>query len=360
MSQRENEPEAKETKTKFTLMGGQKDNLAKYSFFNKQDPIAWHYYCVQQCAMWMASEIPYVKDKETFRKLPERHRRLFEEILGFFAPGDGLVSAVIIRQLQEATNFMEVGFLLFQAANESVHAETYGLFIKTFARDPAEEKRIFNMVENIPCVKAKADFIVGYVESDIPRCLRNLAQACAEGIFFVALFSIIFYFRHYNIMEAFIFANEQISKDETTHRDYYCAKAEEYGINKYPAEAKEIIIKAVNIEIAFVRYLLREPIDSVMLDEANGITIDNLTQYIYLLADQILVNCGLEIMYSAHPNLSWMRDLGLQKKTNFYEKKVGNYKKGSLDDQLDWKKKVGMVESETLTNSVENPDEVDF
>src|SRR5258706_12454178 len=255
---------------------------------------------------------------------------------------------------------MEVGFLLFQAANESVHAETYGLFIKTFARDPSEEQRIFNMVESVPCVKAKANFIIEYMESDLPRCLRNLAQACAEGIFFVALFSIIFFFRSLNIMEAFIFANEQISKDETTHRDYYCAKAEEYGINKYPDRAKEIIHKAVAIELDFVRYLLREPIDSESVDQMNGITVENLTQYVYLLADQILVNCGLEIIYNAHPNLPWMRDLGLPKKTNFYEKKVGAYKKGSLDDQLNWHKNVGMTTNTNLTNSVENPDEADF
>jgi ribonucleoside-diphosphate reductase subunit M2 len=324
-----------------SYMEDNKNGLKKYSFFSQEDPIAWNYYCEQQVQMWSASEIPYTKDKNDYDNLSPRSRLLFEEILGFFAPGDGLVSESIMRQLRSAKNSMECGFLFFQAANEVVHAETYGRFIKMFSRTPEEEDRIFSMVETVDCISKKANFIQKYTNSMTHVSLRNLAQACAEGIFFVTLFAIIFFFRKLGIMEAFIFANEQISKDETLHRDYYCAKASENGINNYAQEAIAMCDEAIAIEIEFLSFLLRTPIQEGNLDQELGLTVENLTELVKLLADQILVQCGFESHYNGLPNTPWMNDLGLSKKTNFYEKTVGNYKKGSAESQKDWKSSIG-------------------
>lgn len=329
------------------------------SFFSQEDPISWFFYSAQQVQMWSAAEIEYQKDKKCFEELSPRLRILFEEILGFFAPGDAIVSASVMRQLQSAKNSMEIGFLNFQNANESVHAETYGRFIKMFARTPDEEQRIFSMVEDIDCIKMKADFIKKYIDSDIHISLRCLAQACAEGIFFVTLFSIIFFFRSKGIMEAFIFANEQISKDECLHRDYYCAKAEENGLSNYSEEAMEIVKEAVKIEKFYIEYILRTPIESAKSDEELGITVPNLVEYSQLLGDQILIFSGLKSIYNVKPSLPWMADLGLQKKNNFYERSVGNYKKGSLSKQLNWKESIGIGENAKLTGVID-PENVDF
>jgi ribonucleotide reductase beta subunit family protein with ferritin-like domain len=347
-----------EKKESYSLMGGHLDSKS-YSFFHNPDDTAWYFYSAQQVQMWSAGEIEYHKDMECFKNLSPRLRLLFEEILGFFAPGDGLVNASILRQMQSAKNSMEASFLAFQMADECVHAETYGRFIKMFSRTPKEEERIFSMVDNIECVKMKADFIKKYIDSDIHVSLRCLAQACAEGIFFVTLFSIIFFFRSKGIMEAFIFANEQISKDECLHRDYYLAKAEEYGIGDHPDEAKEIVQEALGIEKVYIEYLLRTPIQEGDMDKEMGLTVENLAEYSKLLADQIFVFCGLETVYNSKPSLPWMKDLGLQKKSNFYERSVGNYKKGSLAKQLDWKASIGMSD-ENVKTGVINPEEIDF
>jgi len=343
----------------FQLMKSENGNLANFSFFSKEDKVSFYFYTVQQVQMWLSGEIPYSKDISSFNNLNPRLKRLIEEILGFFAPADGLVNASILRQLTNSKSSMELAFLFFQAANECVHQEVYGRFIKMFAKDVENEKRIFNMVNDVPCVRRKANFIKKYIDADIAPCLFNLAQACAEGIFFVSLFAIIFIFRRLGGMEAFIFANEQIQKDETTHRDYYCAKAEENGIKNYFKEALQIIEEAVDVEIEFIKYLLRDPIQEVDIDEIMGLTVENLSDYARLLADQILVFCGLEIRYNVSPKLSWMEDLGLQKKNNFYERKVGNYKKASFEDQFNWKKSIGM-EDESAANGVEDPTEVEF
>ncbi len=347
-------------KSNFLLMSSENHDLANFSFFAKDDKVAYYFYTVQQVQMWLSGEVPYVKDITSFNNLKPRLKLLVEEILGFFAPADGLVNASVMRQLENAKSSMELAFLFFQSANECVHQEVYGRFIKMYAADLENEKRIFNMVNNVECVKLKAEFIKKYIESDLPVCLRNLAQACTEGIFFVTLFAIIFYFRRLGVLDAFVFANEQIQKDECTHRDYYCAKAEENGIINHIKEALEIIEEAVKIEIEYIKFLLRTPIQDNDLDKTVGLTVENLTLYAKLLADQILIFCGLEIKYDVSPNLSWMKDLGLQKKNNFYERKVGNYKKNSFEDQYNWAKSIGQANTDEQINGVEDPDSIEF
>ncbi len=344
------------------LLKDKKIDLQMFSFFSYNDKIAYYYFCVQQAQMWPASEIQYTKDKSDYdNKLTPRMRLLIDEILGFFAPGDGLVNASVVKQLSLAKNPMEVAFLLFQGAIEVVHQEVYGLFIKMFAKTPTREAEIFNMVNSIPCVKRKADFMVKYIDNeDIPDCIRKLAQACAEGIFFVTLFGIIFYFKRLNLLEAFIFANEQIQKDETTHRDYYCAKAEENGIKEHSKQAYEVIEEAISVETEYVQFLLRTPVQEGDLDKTTGLTVENFVAYIQQLADQILVFCGLEIRYHSKPNLSWMPDIGIEKKNNFYELKVGNYKKASLQTLLNWEDLIGMGDENKVLNGVEEPEKVDF
>ena len=347
----------------FSLMKGASVDRKNYSFFAIDDNLSYYFFSVQQVQMWLASEIPYTKDMSDYKKLTPRMQQLIDEILGFFATGDGLVNASVLRQMQSAKTSMEVGFLFFQGAIEVVHQQVYGLFIKMFSETPDKEERIFNMVNDVECVKLKADFITKYIDSDIPDCLRNLAQACAEGIFFVTLFAIIFFFRRLNVLEAFIFANEQISKDETVHRDYYCAKAEENNIINYAKEADAIIEEAIMIEIKYVKHLLRTPVQEDNLDQIMGLTVENLTAYIQLLADQIRVFCGLSIKYNSKPNLAWMPDLGLEHKNNFYERKVGNYKKGSLQTLLNWKASIGIESVDgkvKVHNGVENPESVIF
>jgi ribonucleoside-diphosphate reductase subunit M2 len=338
------------------------NDLSYYSFFSKVDSDAYFCYSTQQAQMWIASEIPYTKDLTDYnKKLTPRMRKLIDIILGFFSPGDGLVNASVLNQMKAAKTQMEAAFLWWQGATEVVHQQVYGLFIKMFAGTLQREQEIFNMVNDIPCVKRKAEFIQKYIDADIPDCLRNLAQALVEGVFFVSLFAIIFYFRRLNLLEAFVFANEQISKDETLHRDYFCIRAEQNGIINYIKEAHEIVEEAISIETEYIEYLLKEPIQDGNLDELTGLTIPNLVDYVKLLADQILIYCGLEIKYNTKPQLSWMSDIGLEHKNNFYERKVGNYKKGSLQVLLNWEKLIGNGdESDKVTNGVIDFEKIAF
>lgn len=336
-----------------------------YSMFPITDRVAWHYYCVQEAQMWSAKEIKYPLDKKQFPTLPKRYQEMYYDLLGFFMPGDGLVSTNVLRFITECTTYAQMMFLIAQLFIEAVHGEGYGMSATGIIPDKKEQERVFKMVDNLPCVKAKANFIKKYINSAKSRAHRYIAQACSEGIFFVTLFAIIFYMRGKGILQAFCFLNEQVAKDESLHRDYYCDQARRDVEGKTPdaptyEEILEIVHEAVKIEIEHMKYILRKPIDSVEIDTAAGMTVDNLANYAKLLGDQILVFLGVPTHYKVDVKLPWMTDISLRKKTNFYEGTVGSYKKMSVEEAEDWERLCGLKESDDKTSAVSNPSDVDF
>ena len=196
-----------------------------YSMFPIKDQDAWVFYCKQEAADWSAKELDFLPDIENYKKLRPRYKELFNKILGFFVPGDGLIAKNVgCRFLNECDTYEESLFYNIQLKIEATHAESYSSTAISCIPDQKEQQEVFGAVDNIEAVKIKADFMKKYIDSNLPKELRMLASACSEGIFFVALFAIIFYFRDKHVMKTFIFMNEQISKDETLHRDFYCNK----------------------------------------------------------------------------------------------------------------------------------------
>ena len=329
-----------------------------YTMFPLKDETSWQFYCAQECSLWSAKELDFVKDKEDFKTLSPRYKELFYDLFGFFVPGDGMVSKAILRYLNDAETYEEQMFFIIQLFDELVHAESYGMTIISIIPDEATQRMIFSMMDDLPCIKAKGDYIEKYIESDLSKGLRFVAGAVGEGVFFVTLFAIIYYFRSKGKMKNFIFMNEQISKDETLHRDYNCAKAKQYLQPEEHDLARQIVTEGVEVELGNLQYLLREPVDSAEADEIAGLTVPNLSDYTRLLADQILVMIGLQPYYKVNVNIPFIGDLSLSRKTNFYEGSVGSYKKFTLSTALDWKKRAGLVVEKK--NVVSRPQDVDF
>jgi ribonucleotide reductase beta subunit family protein with ferritin-like domain len=335
---------------------GQPDSVV-YSMFPMRDYPAWVFFCKQEAQLWRAKEIPYVLDQREFPGLKSRYKELYYDLLGFFAPGDGLVSKQVLRYLMECTTYSEMAFFAVQLYVEAVHSEGYGMAITATIPDKKEQEKVFGMVDNLPCVKAKAAFIKKYIDSTKSRSHRFIAGACSERIFFVTLFAIIFHMREKNIWKAFVKLNEQVSKDETLHGDFNCNRAEKYGLPPLP-EILEIIDEAVKVEIEHVKYILRKPIDTEAIDAEGGMTVENLSNYARLLGDQVLILLGVAPVYNAVCNIPCMGKIALQNKTNFYEGLETGYKMGSLVDAIDWEKRAGLKAIET--NAVSNPNSVDF
>lgn len=369
----------------------------KYSMFPLTDELSWKYATEQETQLWNAKELRLDVDREKYPTLPQRYKEMYADLLGFFQPGDGLISYNVLRFAVEAKTYGEMMMTIVQLYIEFVHAESYGMSVTSVIPDEKDQKAIFAMINELPCVKRKAEFIKKYINSGRSKVVRYVASACSEGVFFVTLFAIIFYFKSKNVFPTFITLNQQVAKDETLHRDFYCAKAQQYdrlvrvaekiltgkgteedlavdlsplgritdledlqdlGTLNYK-EVLEIVEEAVEIEIGHMKYIMRKPIDDLEVDAMAGMTIENLAAYARLLGDQILIYLGLPIHFHAKCALPHMDISSISLKGNFYEVMITNYNQRSIKNALNWRKQVGM-EKTTKSNAVKKPKSVAF
>ena len=333
----------------------------KFSMFPvaPEDRDDWEAYCIQEMQFWTVKELDFAKDKAAFSKLSPRMQQLYKDVLGFLAPGDGVISQSVFRFVAEATSYPQQAFLFMQLAIEAIHAEGYGRSVEAILPTDKDKQEVFEMIETLPCVKAKTDFIDRLIKSNATKGERYFAAACCEGVFFVTLFTLIFLFRDKGSMDTFIHLNLLISADETLHRDFYGRKAGEFGISQ--ERAVEILEEATRIEIDHLKYILREPIESKEQDLIMGIDVDKFSDFAKMLGDQILGLAGLSSHFNVTIDLPHMKDVSLGKKANFYERKTIGYKRSNVKDAI--ASGYGMKESDEVVESgshFADPDVLDF
>lgn len=335
-----------------------KKDLTRYSFFPIKDEKAFEFYKRQEAAVWSANEMDFIRDKKDYERLEPKLKHLVDMILGFFAPGDGLIAQnIVFRFLLECETFEEQAMFITQLFIELVHAETYGMTIMVFHPREEDQKRIFGLCEELPCVKAKADWMNKYMYADIPKSMRYLAFSACEGIFFSVLFSIIFWFRSKGVLQNFIFSNEQISKDEGLHRDFgaylFRKEIEQHPYEGWEKQADKILEEALEIELQFIKALVPDPVDDL--------NAETLGEYAKLVTDNLRVQLGLSQKYKVKNCLAempWMKDISLTQKGNFYELRNSSYSQFSVTEALNWRARAGL-EQKTV-DVFDNPDQLDF
>jgi ribonucleoside-diphosphate reductase subunit M2 len=151
---------------------------------------------------------------------------------------------------------------------------------------------------------------------------RMIAFAAVEGIFFSGSFCDIFWLKKRGLMPGLCFSNELISRDEGLHCDFACLMYYKL-VNKLPeSRIVEIITNAVEIEKEFVVEAL--PVELI------GMNSKLMCNYIEFCADRLLRALGYSKYYNAVNPFEWMEMISLQGKTNFFEKRVGEYAKSGV------------------------------
>merc|ERR1712019_316400 len=202
---------------------------------------------------------------------------------------------------------------------ENIHSETYSLLIDTYIKSETEKHDLFNAIETVACVKKKADWALKWIGSDSSFAERLVAFACVEGIFFSGSFCAIFWLKKRGLMPGLTFSNELISRDEGLHCDFACLLYSKL-VHKLPHErVVEIITDAVEIEKEFISDAL--PVELI------GMNSSLMKQYIEFCADRLLVALDMVKHYNTVNPFEWMELISLQGKTNFFEKRVGEYAK---------------------------------
>lgn len=290
----------------------------------------WEMYKSQQASFWTAEEIDLSADISDWEnKLNDNERHFVKHVLAFFAASDGIVNENLAEHFLSEVQYTEAKFFYgFQIMMENIHSETYSLLIDTLIKDKKEKDYLLNALDNIDCVKKKADWALRWIDNG-SYAERLVAFAAVEGIFFSGSFCSIFWLKKRGLMPGLTFSNELISRDEGLHCDFACMLYTNHLVNKLdPEVVKGIIMDAVEIEKEFVCDAL--PVRLI------GMNADLMTQYIEFCADRLLSELNIGKVYNSENPFDFMELISLQGKTNFFEKRVGEYQKaGVKSDKAD-------------------------
>ena len=287
-----------------------------YTMFPIQDMDAWTMYKKQVDCFWRVEEVDLSKDMVHWKQLTESEQHFLSMILAFFASSDGIVlENLALRFMADVQSSEARAFYGFQIAMENIHSEMYSVLIDTYV-EQQKKNSLFRAIETFPCIQKKADWALTWIGNTSSFATRLVGFACVEGIFFSGAFCSIYWMKKRGLMPGLTFSNELISRDESMHTDFAVMlyKRQE----PLTQEVLHSIVKeAVTIEKEFI-------VDSLPC-KLIGMNSDSMSQYIEFVADRLCTQLGYSKIFQATNPFSWMEMISLEGKTNFFEKRVGEY-----------------------------------
>jgi ribonucleotide reductase beta subunit family protein with ferritin-like domain len=295
------------------------ENPDRFVMFPISDIDIWKSYKKHMDCFWRAEEIDLSKDMAHWGKLKDDEKFFIKMILAFFAASDGIVVENLGMRFMSDVQLPEArAFYGFQLMMENVHSETYSLLIDTYIRDKEEKNKLFHALDNFPCIKKKADWALKWINDNRSSfATRLIAFACVEGIFFSGAFCSIYWLKKRGLMPGLTFSNELIARDEGMHTDFAVLLYSKLVRKMKKARVYEIIKEAVTIEKEFICDAL--PCRLI------GMNAKLMQQYIEFVADRLVVQLGYEKIYNQSNPFDFMEMISMEGKTNFFEKRVGDY-----------------------------------
>jgi len=295
-------------------------STSRFTTFPIRYPDLWELYKKALGSFWTVEEIDLGSDLKDWDRLTDSERHFIKMVLAFFAASDGIVMENIDLNFSKDVQIAEArSFYSYQAFNESIHSETYSLMIEKLVKDPTEKESLFRAIETSPAVKQKAEWAMQWMRQDSPFAQRLIAFACVEGIFFSGSFCAIFWLKKRGLMPGLSFSNELISRDEGLHQEF-AVTLYSHLVEKCPSkDIHKIVQWACEVESEFITQAL--PCKLIGMDAGE------MTQYIQFVADRLMTQFGEQPIYGAKNPFDWMENISLEGKTNFFEKRVGDYSK---------------------------------
>lgn len=275
----------------------------------------WALFKKQQQVVWTTEEIDFSQDDSDWKSMDENTKHFILTIIAFFAGSDMLIIDNLMDNFLSQVTVAECKtFYTLQAFIETIHSETYSLMLEKFAKDKKSD--LFDAINKIESIKAKADWVRKYMDPDLPFTHRLWAFTIFEGVMFSASFCSIYWLRTKNLCHGLTFSNELIARDEALHASF--------GVEMLNMDTKppkdvlySILSEAIECEIAFVEEALPKKL--------KGINASTMSQYVKYCGDHLLGRIGVEPLYNVENPYPWMDMISLDSKSNFFEKRVSEY-----------------------------------
>lgn len=294
-------------------------DLKRYVLFPIKYNDMYEMYKKQVDCFWRPEEIDLTKDIKDWENLTNDEKFFISMILAFFAASDGIVlENLAVRFMNDIQVSEARAFYAFQIAMETIHSQTYSLLIETYIKNSEQKERLFNAIDNFPCIRKKSDWAQKWINDNRSTyASRLVAFACVEGIFFSGAFCSIYWLKKRGLMPGLTFSNELISRDEALHTEFAILLYNKLQKRLNKSRIYEIIKEAVEIEIEFICNAL-----PCRLIGMNSILM---TQYIQFIADRLCLQLGYDKIYNVTNPFDFMELISLESKTNFFEKRIDSY-----------------------------------
>ena len=278
-------------------------------------------------------------------KMSASERHLINRLVAFFATGDSIVSNNLVLNLYKHINSPEARmYLSRQLYEEALHVQFYLTLLDTYIPDIKEREQAFAAVENIPSIKAKAEFCFKWIDSienlhelrtkeDRKQFLLNLIcfAACIEGMFFFAAFAYVYFLRSKGLLHGLAAGTNWVFRDESAHMAFAFdvvkkVRSEEPDLFDAELERRlvEMMREAVECEMQFA--------EDILSGGVAGLSVADMRQYLEFIADQRLVMLGLPKIYGAKNPFSFMDLQDVQELANFFERRVSAYQMAVAGD----------------------------
>ena len=298
------------------------ENKDRFVLLPIKYPAIWDMYKKAEMSFWTAEEVDLAPDLKDWERLNDGERHFIKHVLAFFAASDGIVNENLAVNMMGEVQLPEARcFYGFQIMIENIHSEMYALLIDTYIQDTAEKNKLFHAIETVDCVKRKAEWALRWINKG-SFAERLVAFAAVEGIFFSGSFCSIFWLKKRGLMPGLSFSNELISRDEGMHCEFACLLYSMLEKKLSQETVHAIINDAVAIEKEFVTDAL--PVDLI------GMNSRLMCQYIEFVADRWVTALGYEKIFGSQNPFDFMEMISIQGKTNFFEKRVSEYKKAAV------------------------------
>ncbi len=297
-------------------------------------PWAYDFWKKQQQVHWMPEEVPLGEDcKDWATKLSDKERNLLTQIFRFFTQSDVEVNDNYMERYSRVFRPTEVKMMLSSFSNmETIHIAAYALLLETIGMPDSE----FSAFMEYEAMADKHNYMQEFgVESDAD-ILRTVAMfgAFTEGLQLFASFAMLMNFPRFNKMKGMGQIVTWSIRDESLHCEgmikLFHAFAEETGA--LTQEVKDDIVKCcetvVRMEDKFIDLAFE-------MGDVEGMTPDDIKQYIRYIADWRLGQLDLEPIYGVkeHP-LPWLTEIlnGVEH-ANFFEARATEYSKGATQGE---------------------------
>ena len=319
-------------------------------------PAVWEMYKKAEASVWHYPEVRDTLQKDyddwqNSKKVSPEMKATVKAIIGFFSGADMIVNDNININLNEEIQMIEAKFFLgFQVAIENIHNEVYTETAKALLKDPVERTQVLNAFKYMPNVDklyqwarkwigAKQEDEIAlvrkqygngvYTEEQLQelatiwlRGKRFVAFACIEGIFFSAVFCIIFWFKELGLFKGITLSNELISKDEGLHV-LFSSLCYNMIVHQPPAEQVQDIVKdAVEAMKVFIL---------TFMGRMEGMNAEKIHKYIEFMGDRLLSMLNTQTIYGSKNPFPFMEKISFNGLTNFFEKVVTDYSKPGFE-----------------------------